>query len=145
MDNGHSCVPKLRTAAVWFAPYNFFLLARRADRRIIRNHGGLQSPGRSPAAWSTASQSVSEPSVAMIEIHSPAMFWASARSQICLTDAKFRYRPRSSKNCLLRIRCRAGPYATSSDVQSKNQPATLRGTVPRIRPSLDPSQVRINV
>jgi hypothetical protein len=36
--------------------------------------------------------------------NSPSQYYASARSQICLSDPKFRYRPRPSENCLLRIR-----------------------------------------
>src|SRR5271170_6125190 len=35
---------------------------------------------------------------------SPANYYASARSQSCFSDPKFRYRPRPSENCLLRIR-----------------------------------------
>jgi len=31
----------------------------------------------------------------------PAGYYASARSQICFSDPKFRYRPRPSENCLL--------------------------------------------
>src|ERR1700722_7164511 len=38
------------------------------------------------------------------EIHSLAKYYASARSQICFSDPKFRYRPRPNENCRLRIR-----------------------------------------
>jgi hypothetical protein len=33
----------------------------------------------------------------------PETYYASARSQSCLSDLKFRYRPRPSENCRLRI------------------------------------------
>ena len=33
-----------------------------------------------------------------------ARYYASARSQICFSDPKFRYRPRPRENCLLRMR-----------------------------------------
>jgi hypothetical protein len=35
---------------------------------------------------------------------SPRQYQASARSQSCFSDPKFRYRPRPSENCRLRIR-----------------------------------------
>ena len=43
----------------------------------------------------------------------PGPFYASARSQICFSDPKFRYRPRPSANCLLRffISLSVGPAA----------------------------------
>lgn len=34
----------------------------------------------------------------------PWEYYASARSQSCFSDPKFRYRPRPSENCLFRIR-----------------------------------------
>jgi hypothetical protein len=54
-----------------------------------------------------------------------ANYYASARSQICFSDPKFRYRPRPNENCLLRIR-----WASS-------MPANVMAAVPKdFKPSI---------
>ena len=59
-------------------------------------------------------------------IYSLAMYYASARSQICFSDPKFRYRPRPNENCLFRIR-----WASS-------MPANVMAALPNdLKPPID--------
>jgi hypothetical protein len=57
--------------------------------------------------------------VGMFAMHSLEAFYASARSQICFCDPKFRYRPRPRENCRFLIR-----WASS-------MPANVMAAVPK--------------
>jgi hypothetical protein len=62
-----------------------------------------------------------------LKIHSLAKYYASARSQICFSDPKFRYRSRPKENCLLRMNySRVG----RSDFIASRTPAFIRPNHP---------------